>query len=365
MAQSLPWQQGCSLFAACALAAFVLATTANARDLGGVPPVVNPQSNQDCQDLSMRWYEKRKELESANRVCERRDGGTIRASGVWMPNCNARQQAYVSCASYSDQLCWVDNQQREAVATCHRDLAAHQKAVRDRETASRKLQNELEGLQKARERAAVLINEGPAAALLKDYVTTPGRAAETFQDNLKDAARTTGTRHPDSQPELNRSGAASDIVHRAITPNAAIAEIGSQSAGAARARMGDAMNQLDGALNQAASERLPSNTRATPSGDPVRAVAQRSQGYDAQAEQARRAEIEEQLEEQRQAAARLEQMRQLSQAIQQATDAVNASRGGGSTYAPPIRSGSPAAGPRCREREVVGPNVDRSLPYCR
>ena len=329
----------------------LIASHALARDLGGVPPVLNPQSNKDCQDLSMRWYEKRKELENANRVCERRDGGTIRASGVWMPNCNARQQAYVSCASFTDQICWVDNQQREAVSTCHRDLAAHQKEVRDRETASRKLQNELEELQKARERAAVLMNEGPAAALLKDYVTTPGRAAETFQDKLKDAARTTGTRHPDSQPELNRAGVATDIVHRAITPNAAIAETGSQSAGAVRARMGDAMNQLDGALNQAASERLPTNTRATPGSDPARAVPQRSLGYDAEAEQeSRRAE----LEEQRQAAIRLEQMRQLSNAIQQTTDAINASRGAGSTYAPPARGGGPAAPVRC-SNEAVGP----------
>lgn len=362
MMRVLFWSHRHHFLAICVLPVLFSWATANARDLGGVPPVLNPQSYQDCQDLASRWYEKQKALENANRVCMRRDGGTIRASGIWMPNCNARQQAYVSCTSLSDQMCWVDNQQREAVSNCHRDLAANQAAARDRETAAGKLQQDLKDLQKLRDDTTLMISNGPAAVLLQKYAITPARAGENFQDALKEAARTTGTRAPDSRPELNRTGAASDALYRAITPNGAIAEIGSQSAAASRARFGDALNQLDGALNQAALEGMFSNARGISAPNAVRPVPQRSLGRDADdGERARRAEFEER----QQAAARFESMRQLSQAIQQATDAVNASRNGGSTYAPSHRGSGAVQAPKCRSSEVVGPNVDRSIPLCK
>lgn len=339
------------LLAAAACFAIAISPSAAAVEIGGVAPVQNPQTYKDCQELGMRWYEKRKTLENANRVCERRDGGTVRAAGVWMPNCNSRQQAYVTCASISDQMCWVDNQQQEALSTCHRDLAANQKEKQNRETAAGKLDAELKELQKARDNAALVIERGPAAALLQNYVTSPGRARDRFQEALVEAARTTGTRAPDSQPELNLSGAASDMLHRANTPNAAIAEVGSQSAAAARARMGDALNQLEGARSRTEAEGYGANSSATPAPSYVRPVPSRNVADDEEAERAERRAAREQ------AAANYEMVRQMNQAMRDATNSINASRGiGGSTPSAPRSSGSSSN--RCGFQRSASSKVD-------
>jgi len=334
--------------------------TAKAVEQTGVPPVANPQTAKECQDLSDRWYEKRKGLEEASRVCERRDGGSVRAAGVYMPNCNARQQAYVTCASITDRLCWVDNRRQEAVSTCHRDLAANQRAAQDRSTAAAKLNSEMQKLSEARANSELLFNSGPAAVLLQNYVTTPQRAGERFNEAMKEAARTTGTRAPDSQPELNRSGTMSDALHRAVTPSPAVAEIGSQSGGAARARMGDALNMLDGVQSHAASEGIdtgisrPLTPRSIPQVVQSTPTARISQDDDEESTAAAS----------QRAATNLELMRQLNQSMQSVIDASRArlqgaARPTGQPTSPPVASAR-----RCRYRDVVGAGVDLSLPYC-
>lgn len=210
--------------------------------MAGIAPPLNPQSQVECQTLSERWSGKRKDLENARSACERRDGGTVTfKDGPWMPNCKSRQQAFVACASLTDQICWVDAQQSESVAACYRQVSQNQNAKRDAESLAGRVERRAQELRDARRSSAAIFN---------GVLPSPSDAGAKLQSNIKEAARTTAAPGADSQPALNRVGKWSDRAAAFVPSNPIAAEIGAQSSAAARARMGDALQQLEGALRQ-------------------------------------------------------------------------------------------------------------------
>ena len=232
----------------CPLVVLLLLTgvRANAQvALSGVMTPNAPKSGKECIELSARWYEKVKQLERANNVCSEKDGGTIKASGVWMPNCGRLQQAYITCAPVMDQLCSVRNKQSDAMRVCTEKVSAYQTAERERLTLAQRLQSQADELKRVSNAARAIAGEGPAAYLTQQYTATPEEAARRVHGIVKESARTAGTTNPDSQPMLNRVGEVSDRAYRDLSRNQAITEIGSQSAAHARARAGDALNQMD------------------------------------------------------------------------------------------------------------------------
>ena len=249
-------------------------TTATAQvHLPGIAPPVNPQRDAQCAEHSEEWRVQTRRVEEARRVCERRDGGTVKTSGVWMPNCRSLAQAYVTCAPISDQLCFLAAQQQASVSSCYRQVAANRNAERDRQSTLRRIEDQRQQLESALQTAVEVRDKGVAQTVIDRYTRTPKEAASDLHGHIREAARTTGTIAPDSQPQLNRVGTASDAALRAMPLNPVAIEFASQSAAAARARMGDALNQLDGTVSQANVE-FASTRRTEP---PAEAATARSQ----------------------------------------------------------------------------------------
>ena len=228
--------------------------------LDGVPQVL-PARTEDCTEHRRQWQDRLQQLEAARRTCDRRDGGTVRSAGVWLPHCGSRQQAYITCAPISDQICAVRQQMDASVQACHRALAAQQRAQRDRETAAARLEQQFDNVRRtvqqyhlAREVAAELHDKGIAGTVIDRLTTTPAGAAEQLKSHLREAARTAGARAPDASPELNRVGRMLDELNARTPMHEVAREFSGQSQGAARARMSDALSQFDGIASQAATE---------------------------------------------------------------------------------------------------------------
>jgi hypothetical protein len=182
-------------------------------------------------------------------------------------------QAYVTCAPISDQLCFLAAQQQASVSSCYRQVAANRNAERDRQSTLRRIEDQRQQLESALQTAVEVRDKGVAQTVIDRYTRTPKEAASDLHGHIREAARTTGTIAPDSQPQLNRVGTASDAALRAMPLNPVAIEFASQSAAAARARMGDALNQLDGTVSQANVE-FASTRRTEP---PAEAATARSQ----------------------------------------------------------------------------------------
>lgn len=228
--------------------------------LDGVPQVL-PSRTEDCAEHGRQWHARIQQLEAARNTCERRDGGTVRTAGVWLPNCATRQQAYITCAPIADQICAVRQQMDASVLACHRSLAAQQRAQRDHETAAARMEQQLDTVRRtvqhfhqAREAAAELHDQGIASTVIDRLTTTPSGAADQVQSHLREAARTAGTHAPDASPELNRVGRLLDELNARAPMHEVARELSGQSQAAARARMSDALNQFDGVASQAATE---------------------------------------------------------------------------------------------------------------
>jgi hypothetical protein len=228
--------------------------------LDGVPQVL-PTRTEDCTEHARQWHARIQTLEAARNTCERRDGGTVRTAGVWLPNCGARQQAYITCAPISDQVCTVRKQMDASVQACHQALAAQHQARRDHETAAARLEQQLDNVRRtvqqfhqAQEAAAELHDKGIAATVIDRLTATPAAAGEQLQSHLRDAARTAGTRAPDASPELSRIGRVLDELNARASMNEVARAFSGQSQAAARARMSDALNQFEGIAGQAMAE---------------------------------------------------------------------------------------------------------------
>lgn len=293
-----------------AAAAWTLLGSASGWAQQGVQPVVppaNPTAEAQCVEFRSAWYQRIRELEQSRAVCERRDGGTVRANGPWLPNCGARQQAYVTCAGISDQICWATNQMNEQGRQCSRQAAAYLSQQRQQKNqaqrAEEQVRRSIEAIQNARSGAAGLLDKGVTGTVMGRFVGTPEGGG--LHDAARDAARTVNAPGADSQPLLNDMGARSDELHRALVRNPLVAEPGVQSNATSRARMGDALNQLDGALQSApdierATTAAPAPVYAPPSwgrmstavpaGDPSEASAE--DGQDEKEREAARARLQ-------------------------------------------------------------------------
>lgn len=258
------------LFATLSLTLALAATAGAQQPLDGVAPV-QPTRDEDCAEHRRQWSAQLQQLEAARTTCDRRDGGTVRTGGVWLPHCGTRQQAYVSCAPISDQLCAVRQQMDASVQACYRALAGHQRAQRDRETAAAGLEQKFDTLRRTmdqfnqgRQALDDLHGNGIAATVIDRALATPPSAAEQLQSQLREAARTAGTVAPDASPELNRAGRMLDEFNARAPIHEVARAFSSHSQGAARARMGDALNQFDGAARQAAADDLQPPPRPIP-----------------------------------------------------------------------------------------------------
>ena len=322
----------------------------------GNPSVLNPTTNEDCQRLSREWQARTRNLELANTACERRAGPPSSiGKGVWLPNCQRLQQIYITCGSEADQVCAAREQRNEAFATCGRQVSASQKSEQDKGSRTARIEREAQGLKSAIDTMTGVGEKGPTGYLVDRYLATPETASSRFHDAVKEAARTTGTSGADSEPTLNRVGEASDKAFRTAPLNPIATEVGSQSAAAARARMGDALNQFNGALNQfspTGSTRFPG--RATPAPVPFRGIDRSADSSEQAAELSE--ELRQEQIERSNAAARLEMMRQMNEAAQRTLRQMTSpALQGGTTNNPGTspRSGPARQGPDCRSREMV------------
>lgn len=226
-----------------------------------VPPV-QPTRSEHCDEQDRQWNERLKQVEAARFACERRDGGTVQPAGVWLPNCGSRQQAYVTCASFSDQLCAVRRQQEATRRACHAALSAYRNTERVR-SESMQRQASLAGstaaagmavLERYREMKSTYVElseKGIAATVIDKYTTTPDKASDRVNEYLREAARTANTRNPDGTPAIVRIGKISEGIYERAPFNPIAKETGRQSDAAARARMGDALDELDQAFTEA------------------------------------------------------------------------------------------------------------------
>lgn len=227
----------------------------------GIAAPANPTHDEQCRALGARWQDRLASLEAQNRACERRDGGSVRASGVARPHCGDRQQAYVTCAPIADQMCWTRSRRDEAVQSCYASVAAHHRLQRDRASAAGRteaLANAvLANVEQYRSGAALLADahrDGVVPTLIDRVTETPAGAAERVGGYMKEAARTAGTTGADTTPALNRMGQAIDWMGGRVSTNPVVREIGSQSNAAARARMADALHTFGGAARRADSD---------------------------------------------------------------------------------------------------------------
>ena len=275
-----------------------------------IPPV-NPTKYQDCLDLSDRWSAKSDDVRAAENQCRsgyKPSDLNISKKGIAMPSCNEREYMFLKCAPISNQLCEVRAQREEAVSQCFRTFSAYQRAEQDKKSAASRLEQQIREVNEARNAMSAVAEKGPLGYAIDRMTETPQSAAARFQDAVKEAARTTGSPGADSQPGLNRVGETSDGLYRLRAGNPVATEIGSQSAAAARARMGDALNQLDGISSRAAAEDI----KSTPSQTYVRGV---NTGMGRGAETAQDEELEEQ-QQREDARARFEMLRQINEAAQ-------------------------------------------------
>jgi hypothetical protein len=227
----------------------------------GIAAPANPTHDEQCRDLGARWQDRLSSLEAQNRACERRDGGSVRASGIARPHCGDRQQAYVACAPIADQMCWTRSRRDEAVQSCYASVAAHHRLQRDRASAAGRteaLANAVRAnVEQYRSGAALLADahrDGVVPALIDRVTETPAGAAAQVDGYMKEAARTAGTTGADTTPALNRMGRAIEWMGGRVSTNPVVREIGSQSNAAARARMADALHTFGGAARRADSE---------------------------------------------------------------------------------------------------------------
>jgi hypothetical protein len=225
--------------------------------LDHVPPV-QPTRNEHCEDNDRRWYERVRQVEAALHTCQRRDGGTVQPSGVWLPNCGSRTQAYVTCAPIDDQLCAVRKQQQASSQACYSALSRHRNTERMRNeimqgqaslaaSTAAALMAEVERYRAIKSTYEELSEKGIAATVIDRYTTTPDRASDEINHYLREAARTANTRNPDASPALGSVGRISDGIYERAPFNPVAREIGSQSGAAARARMSDVLSHLDSA----------------------------------------------------------------------------------------------------------------------
>lgn len=336
------------------------------------PPIYqpgSPQTTEECEALNSAWKERVDGLSSENLECERAEGArpngvSVSAKGVFLPNCGYRQQAYMSCAKVQDQQCRASKERAAGTAQCYSAVSAAQRQRREAETAAAKLQRKIDETKSAAKLYQDALSKGPINTAIDRMTETPSGAATRFESAIKEAARTTGAAGADSQPQLSKVGEMSDEVYRLVPGNPAAAELGSQSAAAARARMADALNQLEGATTRTtasdsagfrAPATLPAPTSTLergrsegPTADVIRARQER--------QEARAAEAQERQD----SIPRLEMLRQMNEAAQQALERARASQNGGGTggqtgargYGSSNSTGTPrpAAGfdPRCQ-----------------
>lgn len=236
-----------------ALLLYVSPALATAETYPGISQPPNAQSADECEAMDAAWSSRVSRLSSANLECEvgegrSRSGPSISAKGVRLPNCGYRQQAYMSCANLQDQLCRASKDRIESTRQCYSALSANQKRRSEEETARAKLQRKIDETKSAQKAYKDLLEKGPYNTMLDRMGEgSATSASKRFNSATKEATRSAGSPGADSQPELNRVGEVSDGVFRLVPGNQAIAELGSQSAATARARMADALNQLDGA----------------------------------------------------------------------------------------------------------------------
>jgi hypothetical protein len=227
----------------------------------GIAPPLNPTSDAQCRELGVRWQDRLSSLEAQNRACERRDGGTVRASGVARPHCGDRQQAYVTCAPIGDQICWTRSRRDEAVQSCYASVAAHHRLERDRASAAGRteaLANAVRStVEQYRSGAALLADthrDGIVPTLIDRATQTPAGAADQVASYVREAARTTGTTGADTLPALARIGQAIEWMGGRVPASPVVREIAGQSIAAARARMADALHAFGGVARRADSE---------------------------------------------------------------------------------------------------------------
>lgn len=296
--------------------------------LHGVAEPVAPQSKQECSAMQAQWSENEKKLNSARDACERKDGGTIFAAGIWMPNCKSRQQAYITCTSISDQICSVRNRMAAAYEKCVAKVDAYLDAERARKLSLDRIQQDLKIAAKVGNTAAEIAKNGPVSFI-----------ANRTSDAVKEAARTGGTSAPDSQRLLNEVGKATNDAMNSVPRNRVVAEIADQSMAASRARMGDALDQLN------ESFRAYGNTSVT-GATALNGVSERGDSDD-----------EEDAVDARQSngAERLRQLRMANQAMQDIVRRSSSAYPSNQYYQPPVkRAPRPQRLPFCNY-ELVGP----------
>lgn len=381
-----------SIFASVLIFAAFVASSAYAQPrLQAVPPV-QPTRSEDCDEHQRRWTDLFRQAEAERFACERRDGGTVRSSGVWLPNCGYRIQAYVTCAAQSDQVCAVSKQGAASMQSCRAALQAHREAELARANEVRRRESQMQAVRAAamaeidriralQSTANDLREKGIAGTIIDNYTTTPEKAAGQVNDYMREAARTANTRNPDGSPTLNRAGEITDGIHQRAPFNPVVKEVGRQSNAASRARMGDAVSSFEGQMKDAedsfALPTLPGNAPVSTSNPPAFhsnspvptghsqavgtgriAMPVAGEGDEAADEELDRRTRAANIEAMRQVIEQSQQLqRQLhDQRMQQLqrmrSDSMN--RGGN----------TPAARRTCRGHEVVGFPGDEGLPYC-
>lgn len=218
----------------------------------GVSAPLNPQSIQECSSSSSEWKRAIDAADNAVRSCEAREGPKIKAKNPpYMPNCGRHQQAWWTCAPYSDEVCRLQKAQNAAFKDCADQVHAAQKmkeSNRKAEAEDKKgfAERVMNGVGEAKRVKGEL--EGFVASPVEYGIgrltKTPGAAGGAFNSAAADAARKAGAPGADSQPLLNKVGELSDKGWRELPGNSIAKEVGAQSLAASRAKMGDALDQM-------------------------------------------------------------------------------------------------------------------------
>lgn len=223
---------------------------------------VAPKSNEDCRQYSRAILSFSRAMSDQLRACERRDGGSTSAKGVPTPNCKWQptQQAYVSCASLQDSVCARDNQLEAELELCYRKVAAATsvESSSNRTTAIRdQVQRDLSAYRRAKAFAESALEKGVVGAIVDHSTSVGASPGSRLRGYVQNAARTANAPFADSQPDLELTRSALDAVAGLVDPvdrNPLAKEIARQSDAAARARIADALNALDGTYRRAEDE---------------------------------------------------------------------------------------------------------------
>lgn len=367
LAQVAALKQPAQWLASAMLCVTALAVPAETR-LPAISQPINPQSPEECEQLDNQWHQRYNALYAEAGACSSKARPyTGLKKPVWMPNCGYDTGVIrTECASIQDQVCATGKQWNQAVQQCRSALAANQRRIENEQSTLAKAKAELERIDAARQAYVDITTKGPVNAAID-------HAADSFQGAVKEAARTSGLPGADAYPVLNDVGAASDKAFREVPGNAAAKELALQSAAAARARMADALFQLEGAIARYSNSVAPAGPSASPSPTPFAGATpapSQTLRNDTATLAAERARIREELDreerirrqEEDEAAergrAQLEMMRQLNEAATQTLQRMRPAAPGVSSRTSPEQTPQQ----NCRPREVVC--TRGGDPYC-